>query len=385
MTKKLTAAVLALSLLALSGCSGGSIYSNYREIEQLVVIQTMGFDEAASGVGLSISSGNTGGAGGSGEKGSQPQSTLRMSAEAKSLHVAQETIQDYSPGEQLFFGHVNYIVLGRSALDAGVEKYFDYIERDASFRLAVPIFAVADGDASELVLGTGSSDYDATNALRSIERSLELRGDCYIFSAAQIAANMDANGAALICAVRCADAKESDYEAEEGERTALPDGYIIIYKGKTAGHIPFEMARGVNVIKNETGPLSVELDGATVQLDKCKCSVKPVFGGGRLEGLKISVKADASLAELSGSVDTAALNAALEQEIKSWVSYVIDKSVSTGCDFLQLGSSLEMQEPRSLRGMTEDFASVMPYIYYNVSVQAEISRSFDLDIPEGGQ
>ena len=385
MTKKLTAAVLALSLLALSGCSGGSVYSNYREIEQLVVVQTMGFDAAGDGVDLSISSGNSGGSGGSGEKGSQRQTTLRMSAEAGSLTVARETIQDYSPGEQLFFGHVSYVVLGRSSLDAGVEKYFDYLERDSSFRLDTPVFAVTDSDASEVVLGTGSSDYDATNALRSIERNLELRGDCYIFSAAQIVADMDANGAALICAVRCADAKESDYEAEEGERTALPDGYIIIYEGKAAGHIPFEMARGVNVIKNETGPLSVELDGATVQLDKCECSVKPVFGGGRLEGLKISVKADASLAELRGSSDTAGLNAALEQEIKGWVSYVIDKSVSTGCDFLQLGSSLEMQEPRSLRGMTEDFASVMPYIYYNISVQAEISRSFDLDIPEGGQ
>ena len=185
--------------------------------------------------------------------------------------------------------------------------------------------------------------------------------------------------------MRCADAKESDYEAEEGERTALPDGYIIINEGKAAGHIPFEMARGVNVIKNEAGPMSVELDGATVQLDKCKCSIKPVFGGGALKGLDISVKVGAALEERRGGGDTAELNAALAQEIKGWVSYVIEKSLSAGCDFLQLGSSLEMQEPRSLRGMTGDFGSVMPYIYYNISVQAEISRSYDLDLPEGGQ
>ena len=131
--------------------------------------------------------------------------------------------------------------------------------------------------------------------------------------------------------------------------------------------------------------MSVELDGATVQLDKCSCSIKPVFGGGALKGLDISVEASAALTERSNSADTAELNTALAQEIKSWVSYVIEKSLSTGCDFLQLGSSLEMQEPRSLRGMTEDFGSVMPYIYYNISVQAEISRSYDLDLPEGGK
>ena len=43
-----------------------------------------------------------------------------------------------------------------------------------------------------------------------------------------------------------------------------------------------------------------------------------------------------------------------------------------------------MQEPHRLRGMTEGFGGVLPGIYYNVSVQADISRSFDLDIPEDG-
>ena len=142
MIKKITAAVLALSLIALSGCSGGSIYSNYREIEQLVVIQTMGIDKTDDGVCLSISSGSIGGGSsgsGDGGAGDGVQSILRMSAKAKSLTVAQESIQDYSPGEQLFFGHVNYIALGQSALESGVNDYFDYIKRDTSFRLNIPV------------------------------------------------------------------------------------------------------------------------------------------------------------------------------------------------------------------------------------------------------
>ena len=34
---------LILCLATLTGCSGGSLYSNYRELEQLTVIETMGF------------------------------------------------------------------------------------------------------------------------------------------------------------------------------------------------------------------------------------------------------------------------------------------------------------------------------------------------------
>ncbi len=388
MIKKLVSAVLALSLLALSGCSGGSIYSNFREIEQLVVVQTMGFDSTKDGVKLSISSGDTGSSGGGSSEGggsSGGKSTLRMSAEAASITSAQEKVQDYSPKEQLFFGHVDYIVLGRSALDGGVEPYFDFIERSSSLHLDIPVFAVSDSEASELLLNVGGKDTDATSALRSVERNLELRGDCYIFSAAEIAADMNTNGAALICCVRCADAKEADKEAEEGEKTALPDGYIIINEGKAAGHIPYEMAGGVNILKNKAGPISVVLDGATVQLDKCGCTIKPVFGSGKLEGLDIKIKATAALEEVSKGTNTAELEALLSEKLKSWVSFVLDSAVSSGCDFLQLGSSLETKEPRSLRGMTKDFGGVLPYIYYNVVVEAKIERSFDLDLTEGGQ
>ena len=59
------AAALVLAAL-LTGCSGGSIYSNYRELEQLMVIQTMGFDWAESGVRLSASSGSDSAGGGGG-------------------------------------------------------------------------------------------------------------------------------------------------------------------------------------------------------------------------------------------------------------------------------------------------------------------------------
>ena len=62
------AAVLVLAAL-LTGCSGGSIYSNYRELEQLMVIQTLGFDRTPDGVRLSASSGSDSAGGGGGSKG----------------------------------------------------------------------------------------------------------------------------------------------------------------------------------------------------------------------------------------------------------------------------------------------------------------------------
>lgn len=90
------AAVLVLAAL-LTGCSGGSIYSNYRELEQLMVIQTLGFDRTSGGVRLSASSGSESGAEQSGSAG-----VARLAAEAPSFTLAEEKMQDYSAREDLF-------------------------------------------------------------------------------------------------------------------------------------------------------------------------------------------------------------------------------------------------------------------------------------------
>lgn len=102
------AAVLVLAAL-LTGCSGGSIYSNYRELEQLMVIQTLGFDRTSGGVRLSASSGSDsaggGGGGGGGESGAEQSGSAgvaRLAAEAPSFTLAEEKMQDYSAREDLF-------------------------------------------------------------------------------------------------------------------------------------------------------------------------------------------------------------------------------------------------------------------------------------------
>lgn len=46
--KQLIALALVLALVPMSGC-GGSIYANYRPIEELVLIRTVGYDLEENG------------------------------------------------------------------------------------------------------------------------------------------------------------------------------------------------------------------------------------------------------------------------------------------------------------------------------------------------
>lgn len=384
------AAVCALTLL--SGCSGGSIYSNYRELEQLMVIQTMGFDTDGDDFELSVSSGSGsggggGGGGGGGSSGGSQQSgaskVARLHAKAESLILAQNKIQDYSASEQLFFAHTSYIVLGSEAAEKSVTPFLDYIERSTILRLDTPLFVVNNDSASKLVLGAGGEDYDATSVLKSLERNLNLRGDCVVYSASEIVAAIDTNSCALICAIKCVNADEAIKDAKPEELTALPDGYAVIKNGRMIGHIPFDVARGVNILQNRVGPSAVEVytDGkkATLQLDKCSCYIKPVFKNDELRGLDIKIKLSAALAEADSEADLKKLQKALSDEAKRWVSEVLDSSIELSCDFAQLGSTLERSEPTKLAGAGRNLSDKLSDIYYNVSVDASVDRSFDLE------
>ena len=52
--KRIIPLILAC-VLPLSGCGGGSIYANYREVEHLQPVQTLGMDASDIGVRLTVS------------------------------------------------------------------------------------------------------------------------------------------------------------------------------------------------------------------------------------------------------------------------------------------------------------------------------------------
>lgn len=373
--KKFIAALCALSLmLTASGCSGGSIYSNYRDIAELLVIQTLGFDLSDAGVRLSVSAEGSTGAG----KDNEGKTPVRLSVDAQSMTEAQDALQHYSGGLRLFFGHTAYIVLGENVLNTDTAQFFDCIERDAAFRLCIPVFA-ASGSASELVMGAGADEHDATRLMRAVTENLRLRGDAHIFTAAEIVSALDSNGAALICAVKAVPADTIDPDAAEGEMAIVPDGYTIINNNKAAGHIPMELARGVSLILNEAGSMPVVVGNATLQIDRSSCELEAVFGDG-LEGVAININISASLAEARGDFDPGELTREFEAEARSWVEDVLELQKSSACDFLHLGSALEIRHPQRLRGASENFALISPGLDFTVRVTADLDRSFHLDL-----
>ena len=109
--KKLLALLLCTAeLLLFAGRDG--LRGNYREVEELLVIQTMGLDRTDSGVTLTLAA-----------AGDSKGEVARMKADGVSVSAAMERIRDYSYEEELFCTHIGRLLLGEKLCEAGIESF----------------------------------------------------------------------------------------------------------------------------------------------------------------------------------------------------------------------------------------------------------------------
>ena len=113
---------------------------NCREVESLLVIQTMGLDDAENGVTLSLAA-----------AGDEERGVARLKADGVSVTAAMDRIRGYSYEQELFCPHVGRLLLGERAADQGIESTLAYISRSPALRLDMPLFVVRGGRAEDAV------------------------------------------------------------------------------------------------------------------------------------------------------------------------------------------------------------------------------------------
>ena len=161
--RRALALLLAAGMLC-SGCSTGAISSNYRAVEDLELIQTIGVDRAPEGVCLSAATG----------KACENEAPKRMTQSGVSMLAALDQLQDRTPSAGLFYAQTSYLLLGEEAAAAGgLTPLLDFIARDPDMRLSAPLFIVRGGTAQQAVMETGDDKTDVTEALAALDARLE--------------------------------------------------------------------------------------------------------------------------------------------------------------------------------------------------------------------
>ena len=408
MKRGLSLLIIICMLLSLSGCSG--IYSNFRELERLLVIQTMGIDFAEEGVGISLASGAN----------SDGSSPVRLFSTGVSVTSAVAHILSYSQEQELFLSHTSHVVLGEEAAKNGINGYLSYICRSPNLRTDIPLYIVKGGTAQEAVMQVGDGSKGISEVLEAVRANVDERGDSKAFSASDLLRDLERNGSGLICAIECSPSIQEGGEKQEGssgsssgtDSAESPDttgasgggekqdqekqaitvaavGYVI--RGdRLCAYIDKEQAIGVGLLLNIVGISNIVVKDryatpVTLELDQGSSEIKPVWAeDGSLEMLDIQIKAAANIAEIGGGGHFSEpdyedyLTAQLETAVSERVSSVIQLSKTLQADFLGLGNIVEMDDAEKYRALGGDFASLLPGLTVRISVSGQIKHTNDI-------
>lgn len=221
--KRLIAIILTLAL-SLSLCGCGSLYTNYREMEQLLVLQTMGLDSERQGLIISLASAAEAGSGGS---------PTRLQIKGSTIASALEQARNYSFEESLFFAHIASLLIGEEAARGGLDECINYICQSPRLRMDMPIYIVRGGTAGEAVMATGDGTAGIAEIMAGVRSYCENRSPDTLFSVIDIERSTLRYGAALVCALEIADSIQDSSKSSisvdggkggEGEATAAGGG-----------------------------------------------------------------------------------------------------------------------------------------------------------------
>lgn len=408
MKRGLSLLIIICMLLSLSGCSG--IYSNFRELERLLVIQTMGIDYAEEGVGISLASGAK----------SDGSSPVRLFSPGVSVTSAIAHILSYSQEQELFLSHTSHVVLGEEAAKNGINGYLSYICRSPNLRTDIPLYIVKGGTAQEAVMQVGDGSKGISEVLEAVRANVDERGDSKAFSASDLLRDLERNGSGLVCAIECSpsiqeggtkqeggsgsssgtDSAESpdstggsgsgEEKQEKQALTAAAVGYGVIRGDRLCAYIDKEQAIGVGLLLNIVGISDIVVKDryatpVTLELDQGSSVIKPVWAeDGSLEMLDIQIKAAANIAEIGGGGHFGEpdyedyLTAQLETAVSERVSSVIQLSKTLQADFLGLGNIVEMDDAEKYRALGGDFSSLLPGLTVRISVSGQIKHTNDI-------
>lgn len=376
MKKCLAAICLALTLL-LTGCGGGSIYSNYRELERLLPVRTLGMDSAPTGIRLSVSYSSP----------DENEAAGTIAQDGRSITSTMDLLQAISGSGQLYYSHTQYVIFGEDLARAGLGDELDFLSRDGRMRMGLLLFIVREGNASELVADSGGGSRDITSTLESIYRESRDRGGETALTCRETIRRLSEAGSALVCTVSPADSAGESSASDTG-KTACADGYAIIKDGSLIDFLDSDLCPAASLLMGHGGTAApvIELEDIgtfSLEMDSADAKISPVWSkDGSLDRIDIRVELVASVSEAHTHILRItrpqildALARQLETDYGNYIGRVLALSRQYDADFLDLIAHLRQSSASKADALPDNWLADLDFC---VTVQADIKDAGEM-------
>lgn len=359
---------VSAALLLLSGCQQ-NIFSSRRDMERLRPIQTIGLDRQEEGVVTSISSGI----------GPEDAPPLVMKCAASGIESAIARLQDYSPEDELFYAHVQYILLGETLAADSILPLLDWVERSPTMRTGTSLFIVK-GNADTAVTATTGEDTDITQRLASLERESLVRGQ-HIYTLREVAASLAERDCALCLAVQAFPSTNTIYTDTKASAAIAPVGYAVLQGGVVTAYLTQNETLGAQLLMGNADGSQLSVDGNVLELFEGDVQISGQWeDSDTLTGIYVYGKLKAGIREREqgGEEDILTLQKDFKAAALSFLEDAIARSQELSCDFLDLESSVMKNAPGHKHSELAEWDALFPTLPVTVVLDGEISRSYDL-------
>ena len=355
-----------IPLTQLTGCSQ-NLVSDQLDIERFLPVQTMGFDKVGDTLVVSLAT-----------SGEQNTSALVMKTPGPNIESALTRLQDYSPKDELYYEHVQYIILGEDLAKDGIEPLLDWVERSPSMRMDTNVFLVK-GSAEEAISSASGEMGDITEHLSSLDREANTRSQ-HVFSLLEIAAELSDRGTGLCSAVECVPSNGTAIGQQGAAGDALiPAGYGVLQNGKLLTFLTAEESLGVSLFRQDPTGTVITVDDTALELLTGRAEAKGIWSeSGELTGLLITADMEAGILETNqDSLNVESLESAFSAAILEALESAVTRSMDLSCDFLALEESVFHKTPYSYPFSSDTWNSQFTELPVTFTVQGTIQRGFD--------
>ena len=362
---------------ALTGCAPLDALPYAYEIEDTVLLRTLGVDMATQrldGVAVTASSGERPAVGDS-----PGQAGVVLSAQADTVSAARTMMQSYGKDE-LFFGDVEQVVVGEGLAQRGLDDLLALMARDPELRLEARLWVVRGGSASDVLFG-GEESGGVDDRLDAMESNADQGAATLPRTAREALVDLARSGTTFLPALAQGPSRPGD--GAEGDTTVSTAGYALFRDGALCGWAAGEEAHGIHLLLGRADGGLLECaapDGARVALllTGVRTGYTPIFRGGALAGLEVKCKVEARLAEVRGGdalsrEELAWLEAETARLCRTRMETALSHSRALGADYLNLRQRAALSAPWRKDELEQDWEEDFPGLAFTVNVQVKVA------------
>ncbi|MWC28806.1 Ger(x)C family spore germination protein [Paenibacillus sp. MMS18-CY102] len=388
LAKLVLAALVLASTFFLTGCW------NSRELNSLAVVTAMAIDKAehSDEYELSFQVVMPGELSSSGKSGNGYAPFSIYSVRSNTLFEGIRKASKQVP-RQLFFSHVQVVVLGERIAKSGIKEIFDFFERSHEVRLTSMLLVAKGTSPSKLISAiVPLSPLEAEALLGASEVSSRIWSESPIIGIDDTIRKLINPGAEpSISGVKIVGDDEHVGKKQNLEQTRPPyhlevSGVAVFREGKLAGWLENEKARGYMLVANRTKSTVLNLpcegkpDGVALEVIKSKTKTDVSIKNGRVN-VKIHVMSEGNVAEVKCGIPLGKLSVLtqLEQEwgeeTKANMMAAIRQAQTFQADVFGFGIILQRTHPKQWKQYEETWGETFAEAEVSIAFEGQIQRA----------